>query len=102
LEQIYQMICFEFSAEGYADAEKGAYFMRPTEGAPLLEGIADRICQLVECGMLEARSSRVDQSVPDLRDRGYVWRSWFRITPVGGNAWTWSEWSTKNINEYLG
>src|SRR5262249_1923732 len=91
LEQIYQMICFDFSAENYAEAEKGAYFMRPAEGAPLLEAIADRICQLVESGMLETRSGNGDRFVPDLTDRGYVWRSWFGMTPVGRSAWISSE-----------
>ncbi len=50
LEQIYKMVCFDFSAQNYADAEKGAYYMRPAKGAPLLEEIADRICGLVGSG----------------------------------------------------
>ena len=91
LEQIYQMVCFDFSAENYAEAEKGAYFLRPAEGAPLLEEIADRIGELVESGLLEARCGKGDRSVADLGDRSYVWRAWFSMTPVGRSAWTSSE-----------
>lgn len=93
LEQIYQMVCFDFSAENYAEAEKGAYYMRPAQEAPLLEEIADRIGELVECGLLEARTGKGDQSVTDLSDRSYVWRAWFRMTPLGRSAWTSSEYA---------
>jgi hypothetical protein len=91
LEQIYQMICFDFSAQDYAQAEKGSFYMRPTNGAPLLEEIADRICKLVGAQLLEARQARGEQRVPDPSDRSYVWRGWFRMTPAGKSAWASSE-----------
>lgn len=88
LEQIYHSVCFDFSAEHYADSDKGAYSLRPAKGAPLLEEIADRISELVESGFLHARSGESDESVPNLRDRSYVWRAWFTMTPLGRNAWS--------------
>lgn len=91
LEQIYQIVCFDFSAEKYAEAEKGAYYMRPAKGAPLLEEIADRICGLVGSGLLQLRQEDGDRSVLELSDRGYVWRAWFKMTPAGRNAWSSSE-----------
>jgi hypothetical protein len=91
LEQIYHMICFDLSAENYADSEKGAYYLRPAKGAPLLEEIADRIGELVESGLLQARIGEGDGTVPDLSDRSYVWRAWFTMTPVGRSAWASSD-----------
>ena len=91
LEQIYLMIGFDFSAENYAEAEKGAYYLRPAKGAPLLEEIADRVADLVECGLFEARRGEDRRSVPDLTDRSYVWQAWFRMTQAGRSAWASSE-----------
>jgi len=94
LEQIYHLVCFDFSAEDYAAGEKGAYYMRPAKGAPLLEEIADRICELVESGLFEVRGGPGNGSMPDLSDRSYVWRAWFRMTPVGRSTWASSEHAT--------
>jgi hypothetical protein len=91
LEQIYQMICFDLSAENDADTEKEAYYLRPAKEAPLLEEIADRIVELVESGLMQARIAEGNRSEPDLRDQSYVWRAWFSMTPVGRSAWASSE-----------
>jgi hypothetical protein len=91
LEQIYHQVCFDFSAEHYAEQDKGAYYLRPGRGTPLLEEVADRICQLMESGLLEARLGEAGRPVSDLTDRSYVWRAWFRMTPQGRAAWESSE-----------
>jgi hypothetical protein len=91
LEQIYQMLCFDFSAENYAQSEQGAYYMRPAKVAPPLEEIADRIMDLVESGLLEVRTGGSGGSVPSRDDRTFVWRAWFSMTPLGRNAWASSE-----------
>ena len=59
------------------------------QSGPLLEVVADGICKLVECGLLEAR--RLDdagQPTANLEDRSYVWRAWFRMTPAGRERWS--------------
>jgi len=93
LEQIYQSVCFDFSAEGYQNRERGAYYLRPARGAPSLEAIADHIAGLVSAGLLAARSAESGASLSDLNDPSYVWRAWFRMTPAGREAWNSSEFS---------
>ncbi len=93
LEQLYHMLCLDFSAEAYAESEKRAYCIRPAEGAPLLEELADRIVELVASGLLEARRGGGDQPVPDLSDRSYVWQAWFRMTPSGRSVWASSDYA---------
>jgi hypothetical protein len=91
LEQIYLLVCFDFSGENYAEQETGAYYLRPTQGAPALEELADRICQLVESGLLEAHLGEGNPAMLDVNDRSYVWRAWFRMTPNGKSIWASSE-----------
>jgi hypothetical protein len=91
LEQIYALVCLDFSAEQYENRERGAYYLRHAAGAPSLEEIADRISALVEAGLLAARQGEAGESVRDSSDRSYVWRAWFRMTPAGRNAWDTSE-----------
>jgi hypothetical protein len=91
LEQIYYLVCFDFSAESYAEHEKGAYYLRPCKGAPLLEEVADRVCLLVESGLLDARLGEAGRPVSDLTDRSYIWRAWFRMSPQGRSTWESSE-----------
>ncbi len=93
LEQIHHMICFDFSAEGYEARGRGAYYLRPARGAPLLEEVADGICELVEGQLLTGRLES-GETVTNLADRSYVWRGWFRMTPEGRNAWDSSEFAT--------
>jgi hypothetical protein len=93
LEQMYRLICFEFSAENYAEREKGAYYLRPAKGAPLLQEVADRIGPLVEAGLLEGRLEDGELPVSERSDRSYVWRAWFRMTAQGRNVWDTSEWA---------
>lgn len=90
LEQIYHLICLDFSAEHYADREAGTFYLRAAQGAPLLQEIADRLCTLVEAGLLEARSDSAT-SAPDRQDRSFVWRAWFRMTPEGRKVWESSQ-----------
>jgi len=87
LEQIYQAVCFEFSAEDYDARDAGAYYLRPARGAVLLEEIADRIPGLVAAGLLAARWGESGESVKGLDDLSYVWRAWFSMTPQGRIAW---------------
>jgi hypothetical protein len=94
LEQIYKMVCLEFSPKQYEKREQGAYFFRPGRGAPSLEEIADQICELVEAGFLAARQGESGAPVSDFSDRRYVWRAWFRMTPAGQQAWDSSEYAT--------
>ncbi len=88
LEQIYLMVCLEFSAEDY---ERQGFYYRPTRGAPLLEEIADRIRDLVEAGLLTPVMGENGCPVRDLADKSYVWRAWFAMTPAGRAAWESSE-----------
>jgi hypothetical protein len=94
LEQIYHMVCFDFSAENYADREHGAYYLRPARRAASLKEIADRVAGLMEQGLFEARDGDSGDPVTDLQDRSYVWRAWFRMTPAGRQAWDSSEYAT--------
>lgn len=93
LEQIQEMICFDFSPENYEDRERGAYYLRPAEDAPSLKQIADRIESLTEAGLLAARHEESGAPVCDLSDRSYVWRAWFRMTPSGKSVWDSSEYA---------
>ena len=99
LEQIYHLVCFDFSPERYADRETGAYYLRPGRGAPLLEEVADCICQLVGSGLLGARLGETGRPVSDLTDQSYVWRAWFRMTPEGKRLWESSEHATSVEHE---
>jgi hypothetical protein len=87
LEQIYQTVCFEFSAENYEARDAGAYYLRPARAAVLLEEIADRIRDLVAAGLLAACWGDSGKPVTDLDDLSYVWRAWFSMTPQGRSAW---------------
>ncbi|GEM_PF-5937491 len=87
LEQIYQSVCFEFSAENYEQRKPEAYYWRAVEGAPLLEEIADRICELVESGLLEAQLENGTIVLAATSDKSYVWRGWFRMSSQGREAW---------------
>ena len=91
LEQIYRLVCFEFSAEDY---ERGAYYYRPIRGAPLLEEVADRLRTLVEAGLLTAVMDENGFPPRNLADLSYVWRAWFAMTPQGRSAWESSEYAT--------
>jgi hypothetical protein len=90
LEQIYRMVCLEFSAEGY---ERQAFFYRPARGAPPLDEVADRVRGLVEAGLLTAVMDENGCPPRNLTDLSYVWRAWFRMTPQGRNAWETSEYA---------
>src|SRR4051812_42924225 len=78
LEQIYRMICLEFSPE---ECERQGFCYRPARGAPLLEEVAARIRGLVEAGLLTAVMDENGHPVRDLADASYVWRAWFAMTP---------------------
>jgi len=84
LEQIYHLVCFEFSSENY---ENGGYYLRSIRGAPLLDEIADRIEKLVQAGLLEV------QRDGSTADKSYVWRAWFRMTSEGKRLWETSEYT---------
>jgi hypothetical protein len=91
LEQIYRMICLDFSSDQYQRASEGAYYWRAAEGAPLLETVADGILNLVQSGLLEGRlegKPPIDQS-----DSSFVWRGWFRMSPQGRQIWEASEYA---------
>jgi hypothetical protein len=90
LEQIYRAICLDFSAPGYEERDRGAYYLRPAPGAPLLEELGDRICQLAEAGLLQAHLQGTEH-LADLGDRSYVWRAWFSMTSRGRELWAASE-----------
>jgi hypothetical protein len=90
LEHIYHAICFEVATENNEGPDSGATYLRPAKGAPLLQEIADRTCELVESGLLEARLE-LEGSGLDLRDRSYVWRGWFTMSPQGRSAWSASK-----------
>jgi hypothetical protein len=94
LEQIYQMLCFDFSPDNYANRDQGAYYWRSAPGTPSLTEVADRICALTEAGLLAARHGDTGAPVSDLSDRSYVWRAWFVMTPSGRSAWDSSEYAT--------
>jgi hypothetical protein len=91
LEQIYRMVCFDFSAEQYESRDQGAFYWRAAQGAPSLEEVADRVCELVEARLLTARQGESGLPVDEFNDRGYVWRAWFRMTAAGKTAWDASE-----------
>ena len=93
LEQIHRMVCFDFSAEHHADRERGEFYLRPARGAATLEEIADRIVELVDKGVLAARQGESGDPVTDVKDRSFVWRAWFRMTPAGRSAWDSSEYA---------
>jgi hypothetical protein len=93
LEQIYQMVCFDFSPELYENRDRNTYYLRSAQGAPSLEEIADHTLNLVEAGLFAARQGEVGSPVSDLKDRSYVWRAWFRMTPAGKELWESSEYS---------
>lgn len=84
LEQIYHMVCLEFSAENY---ETGGFYLRPIPDAPLLEEIADRIGHLFEASLLEGRLENGNTVSPGKVDANYMWRGWFRMTPQGRQIW---------------
>jgi hypothetical protein len=84
LEQIYRMVCLEFSPEDY---ERQAFYYRPLRGAPSLDEVADRIRNLVDAGLLRAVMGANGDPVSDLADLGYVWRAWFAMTPKGRAVW---------------
>jgi hypothetical protein len=88
LEQIYRLVCLEFSSEEY---ERQAFYYRPARGAPHLYEVADRIRSLVEGGLLTAVMGENGGPVRDLTDLSYVWRAWFTMTPAGRAAWESSE-----------
>jgi hypothetical protein len=91
LEQIYHLVCFDFSPEQYESRDHGAYYLRPAQGAASLEEIAERITNLVEAGFLEVRPGESGPLASNLSDRSYVWRAWFRMTPSGRSAWESSQ-----------
>jgi hypothetical protein len=93
LEQIYHMICFDFSPEQHENRDRGTYYLRTAKGAPSLEQVADRILQLVEDGLLAARGTESEHAVSDSNDCGFVWRAWFRMTPAGRSAWDSSDYA---------
>lgn len=84
LEQIYHLVCLEFSSEDY---ERKGFYYRPASGAPPLEEVANRIRGLVEAGLLKAVMDENGGPPPDLADLSYVWRAWFVMTPAGRAAW---------------
>jgi hypothetical protein len=94
LEQIYELICFDLSSDPDENDGQKAYCLRPLQGAPPLEKVADHICLLMEAGLLTARQGEAGTPVSDLHDRSYVWRAWFRMTPAGRHAWESSEYGT--------
>lgn len=94
LEQIYHLISFDFSPEHYKNRDRGAYYLRPAPGAGSLEEIAERITSLVDANLLAARLGESGSPVSDPSDRSYVWRAWFRMTPLGENLWASSEYAT--------
>ena len=88
LEQIYRMVCLEFSPEDY---ERQGFCYRPARGAPLLEEVADCIRSLTQAGLLTAVMDQNGLPARDLADASYVWRAWFAMTPAGRAAWKSSE-----------
>jgi hypothetical protein len=88
LEQIYRMVCLEFSPEAF---ERQGFCYRLARGAPLLEEVADRICSLTKAGLLFAVMDENGDPVHDFEDASYVWRAWFAMTPAGRAAWELSE-----------
>jgi hypothetical protein len=92
LEQIYQMICFDFSSENYEARDQGTYYLRPAKGAPMLQEVADHIRSLVEKGLLAANQED-GRPVTNREDLSYVWKGWFRMTPQGKEAWETSEYA---------
>jgi len=88
LEQIYRMVCLEFSVEAY---KQHAYCLRPAPGAPSLEELANRIRELVDAGLLTAVMDDNGEPLRDLADASFVWRAWFAMSPAGRTAWEASE-----------
>jgi hypothetical protein len=91
LEQIYRQVCLEFSS---ADYDRGVFCYRPAEGTPLLSEVADRIRQLVKCGLLTVVVDEDGLPWKDLDDATLVWRGWFQMTAQGRKVWESSEYAS--------
>ena len=93
LEQIFLLVCFEYSdADSAAAARRGGTYRR-VQDAVLLEEIADRVRILLAKGLLTVRQGEGGRAVTEQDDLSYVWKGWFRMTPQGKELWESSEYA---------
>jgi hypothetical protein len=78
LEQIYRMLC-------------QVQHCQPLKGSCLLNEIADRIRDLVRGGLLTVEMDESGLPWKDQNDVSFVWRAWFRMTPLGEQLWKSSQ-----------
>jgi hypothetical protein len=90
LEGIYRQVCYEL-INTFGSMDTCAYVYRPLEGAPSLSELADRLCQLVEQGLLAVAIDEKGRPRQSSDDRSYVWREWFSMTPQGRSVWESSD-----------
>jgi len=93
LEQIFLLVCFDYSQAGSAEAVRSSGSYRRVQEAVLLEEIADRVHCLVVKGLLMARQGEDSRAVTDQDGLSYVWKGWFRMTAAGKELWQASEYA---------
>jgi len=90
IDQICCLICGDDRLGRDEVCNRGEYSPRKATVAPQSQEIANRICGLVDAGMLDVRLEN-DQDAHDFKDRSYVWRAWFSLSSEGRKAWEASE-----------
>jgi hypothetical protein len=80
LDQIYRLVCTDFSSERDQPDDPTASWGRDRTGVPSLTEIADVIWPLVNAGLLEART---ETGQPGDSDPLIAWKGWFRTTKAG-------------------
>lgn len=88
LEQIYLAVCCNVPV-AIPQEQYGLVYAKKHD--PRMRDVADGIVRLVEAGLLEARGEGIDEPVSDRKDRSFVWRAWFSMTPQGRKLWESSD-----------
>ena len=75
------------TADDPENLERIFRMLRDSSPSITLSEVADAVHTLVEKGLLAARGEAGGQPLPLTSDLGYVWRTWFAMTPRGREAW---------------
>lgn len=84
LEDIYRMVCLEFSAEEFAKSDKKSFYWRRSSNNFTLSELAQTIFSLHSLGQIDARDEN-GREIAQLANNN-IFDCWFKINRKGRSA----------------